>query len=303
MRGKGSLILLAAAALLMSAPVYGADTKIYRSAKEPGVVNITNEGARKNDAYVKKLDQGDFWKNYTKLTPKKTETISPRPAAPPVSEMRSVSRPALSDTSPYSKYDVSHGANGHKSLGPIVINCSTGPLNITPIIVDEARKNNLDPVLLATVIKFESGFSLFAVSPAGACGLMQLMPDTARGLGVSDVFCPYQNIAGGARYIRYQLDAFNNNVAFALAAYNAGPGAVIAYGGIPPYQETVNYVNMILADYSKSGRIAFRAQGAALEQEREPEPRQVDIFSTLSNMKKARGASAEKDDERGVEDL
>lgn len=114
------------------------------------------------------------------------------------------------------------------------------------IISEAAAKYNIDPALLKAVIHAESGFKPNAVSPAGAQGLMQLMPSTAAALGVTDPFDPEQNIYAGARYLRAQLDRFGGDVALALAAYNAGPGAVARYGGVPPYKETQRYVQRVL---------------------------------------------------------
>ena len=99
----------------------------------------------------------------------------------------------------------------------------------------------------------ESRYNHRAVSSAGAIGLMQLMPGTARNLGVNP-HDPWQNVFGGAAYLRTQLDRFNNNVPLALAAYNAGPGAVIKYGGIPPYAETRNYVSVIMRRLMSQGQ-------------------------------------------------
>lgn len=100
--------------------------------------------------------------------------------------------------------------------------------------------------LLKAVAKAESDFNPNAVSRCGAQGIMQLMPSTARSLGVADSFDPGQNIMGGAKYLRQMLDNFNGDVTKAVAAYNAGPGAVEKYDGIPPYQETQNYVKKVL---------------------------------------------------------
>ena len=104
----------------------------------------------------------------------------------------------------------------------------------------------VDPVLLAAMARTESGFDPSATSPAGAQGLMQLMPGTAKGLGVTDPFDPAQSVQGAAQLMRDLLDRFGR-VDEALAGYNAGPGAVIRYGGVPPYAETQGYVQKILA--------------------------------------------------------
>jgi soluble lytic murein transglycosylase-like protein len=114
-------------------------------------------------------------------------------------------------------------------------------------ITAAAQANGLDPALLAGLIKQESGFNPTAGSPAGARGLAQLMPGTAAGLGVTNVLDPVQSINGGAKYLKQQLDAFGGDVVKALAAYNAGPGAVKRFGGVPPYAETQNYVKAVQA--------------------------------------------------------
>ena len=115
-----------------------------------------------------------------------------------------------------------------------------------------ARKEGVDPRLLAAVAWSESGFSAGARSPAGAVGLMQLMPRTAAGLGV-DPTDPQQALRGGARYLSQQLKAFGGREDLALAAYNAGPGAVRKHGGIPPYAETQAYVRTVLSRYTALG--------------------------------------------------
>jgi soluble lytic murein transglycosylase-like protein len=115
-------------------------------------------------------------------------------------------------------------------------------------ITAAAQANGLDPALLAGLIKQESNFNPNAGSGAGARGLTQLMPSTAAGLGVSNVLDPVQSINGGAKYLKQQLDTFGGDVTKALAAYNAGPGAVQRFGGVPPYSETQNYVRIVQAN-------------------------------------------------------
>lgn len=119
--------------------------------------------------------------------------------------------------------------------------------NIQGLIETIAARYNLSPELLRGVVAAESGFNPRAVSPAGAMGLMQLMPATARALGVNDPFDPAANLDGGARYLRQLLDRFQGDTRLALAAYNAGPGAVERYHGVPPYKETRAYIQRVLA--------------------------------------------------------
>lgn len=120
---------------------------------------------------------------------------------------------------------------------------------IMNMIDKTCEKYDVDSKLVKALIKQESGFNPDAVSKAGAMGLMQLMPETAEGLGVKDPMNPEENIEGGVRYLKSMLERFNGNKILALAAYNAGPNAVSKYNGIPPYKETQNYVKSILNDY------------------------------------------------------
>ncbi len=119
--------------------------------------------------------------------------------------------------------------------------------NYDGLINDAAQKYGLQPELLKAVIRAESGFRTNVMSGAGAKGLMQLMPSTAASLGISDPFDPAQNIDGGAKYLKRQLDAFGGDVNKALAAYNAGAGSVKKYDGVPPFRETQNYVAKVLS--------------------------------------------------------
>lgn len=116
-----------------------------------------------------------------------------------------------------------------------------------------ARRQGLSERLVQAVVQVESGYNRKALSKKGAMGLMQLMPATARELGVQDAYDAEQNVRGGTLYLRRLLDRYDGDLVFALAAYNAGPTAVDRYGGVPPYRETQNYVRKVLALYRGGG--------------------------------------------------
>ncbi len=128
-------------------------------------------------------------------------------------------------------------------------NSDSGTSPFDSIINQAATAYNIDPNLIRSVIQQESGFNPTATSPSGALGLMQLMPATAVSLGVTDPMDPSQNIMGGTQYLSTLLNKYEGNKTLALAAYNAGPSAVDRYQGIPPYDETTNYVKSILQNY------------------------------------------------------
>lgn len=151
---------------------------------------------------------------------------------------------------------------GATPLAPVGTPGATGPLN-TPFAAEiqaAAQKHGVDPALLTALVRQESNFNPNARSPAGATGLTQLMPGTAASLGVTDPTDPVQALDGGAKYLKQQLEAFGGDERLALAAYNAGPGAVQRFGGVPPYAETQNYVKKVLA-YAEEYRASA---GAAL---------------------------------------
>jgi soluble lytic murein transglycosylase-like protein len=133
------------------------------------------------------------------------------------------------------------------ATGVVPTSAASGSTPFTAEIDAAAARHGLDPALLRGLVRQESGFDPSARSGAGAVGLTQLMPATARGLGVTDPTDPAQSLEGGATYLKQQLDRFGGDAAKALAAYNAGPGAVQKFGGVPPYAETQKYVQNVLA--------------------------------------------------------
>lgn len=157
------------------------------------------------------------------------------------------------------------GLSGTAASTPVSAGAGAGPVPYASEITAAATKYGIDPALLAGLVKQESGFNPSARSSAGASGLTQLMPGTARELGVTDPTDPVQALEGGAKYLRQQLDRFGGDERLALAAYNAGPGAVQRFGGVPPYAETQHYVKTVLANrdaYAAAGLSAATASAA-----------------------------------------
>lgn len=141
-------------------------------------------------------------------------------------------------------------SNALQEAGAIQTNTQAATKSqILNVVNQIAEKHGVDEKLVQALIKQESGFNPKAKSKAGAMGLMQLMPSTAKNLGVQDPYNIVQNVEGGVKYLKSMLNKYNGNVILALAAYNAGPGAVDKYDGVPPYKETQNYVKNILANY------------------------------------------------------
>lgn len=138
-------------------------------------------------------------------------------------------------------------------------------ITLGDVVGAASRRNKIDPVLVMSLIRAESAFHSNAVSPKGAQGLMQLMPQTASNLGVRDALDPTANVEGGIRYLRQMLDRYDNDLSKALAAYNAGPARVDQYRGVPPYAETRAYISRIIGDYNRMKLAERRTGGNVLQ--------------------------------------
>lgn len=144
---------------------------------------------------------------------------------------------------------------GFRPFGSQIFNSNasaTAPRELATMVEEASRHHGVDPRLVSAVARRESAWRANVVSNKGAIGIMQLMPDTARYLGVRNAYDPRENIFGGTRYLRKLLDTFNGDLDLTLAAYNAGPGAVAKYRGVPPYRETRAYVAAVRASYEQS---------------------------------------------------
>jgi hypothetical protein len=145
---------------------------------------------------------------------------------------------------------------------PSAVTLMTAPTKeeMHEMLAHAGAAHNIDEDLLASVVRAESGGQVRAVSRTGAQGLMQLMPGTASAMGVEDAFRPEQNISGGTAYLDLMLTRYHDNVALALAAYNAGPGAVDKYHGVPPFRETRAYVARVIREFNRRKQMAMVAQ-------------------------------------------
>jgi soluble lytic murein transglycosylase-like protein len=156
--------------------------------------------------------------------------------------------------------DVPEPVPAVKLLRPVTIVAAPTKEEMHEMLAHAGAAHNIDEDLLASVVRAESGGQVKAVSRTGAKGLMQLMPGTASEMGVDDAFRPEQNIAGGTAYLDTLLTRYHDNVALALAAYNAGLGAVDKYHGIPPYRETREYVARVIREFNRRKQMALIAQ-------------------------------------------
>jgi hypothetical protein len=143
-----------------------------------------------------------------------------------------------------------------KMPSPVTLMTAPTREEMHEMLAHAGAKHNIDEDLLASVVRAESGGQVRAVSRTGAKGLMQLMPGTASAMGVDDAFRPEQNISGGTAYLDSLLTRYHDNVALALAAYNAGPGAVDKYHGVPPYRETREYVARVIREFNRRKQMA-----------------------------------------------
>lgn len=252
-------VLLALGGILASSGPVRADSTWAETRNQDGEVQkvYTNSGAAKFQRVMRR--EGSAIRN--RLPAPRPRTFQELPAGTPPATGAVPREFAFSTFDPGQRTPrpVSYYGWGPDESGRMVRRVVTVDLNA--LILKHARAYNLDPLLVELVIRHESNFNPQARSPVGAQGLMQLMPGTAAGLGVTDPLDPDQNVRGGVQYLSDQLRRFKD-LRMALAAYNAGPGAVLEHGGVPPYPETQYYVSTIHGEYRANLKARTRTRPA-----------------------------------------
>lgn len=162
------------------------------------------------------------------------------------------------------KTNTTTAINKNSTTSTVKKEYSTTAKQLEDIFSRASKKYNISIDLLKAVAKQESNFQITAVSKSGAQGIMQLMPATAKALGVTDSFDPEQNIMGGAKFLSQMLERYNGNITLALAAYNAGPGSVDKYNGVPPYEETQDYVVKVANYMNQTIDVSEQKDGTSL---------------------------------------
>jgi soluble lytic murein transglycosylase-like protein len=211
----------------------------------PMIQNLISGGGQQ--AAEQRLSQ---IQNYVKSQDPRVQGVAPQKTSDVRPFQEVLQSSAKSNFGSLLRNPASMSVQAQQSVQP-VLRDYTNPsrTQLTDMISRISKKHGVDEKLVNAVIRQESGFNPKAKSHCGAMGLMQLMPATAKGLGVTDAYNPVQNVEGGVKYLKNLLGKYNGNVILALAAYNAGSGAVDKYDGVPPYAETQNYVKKILANY------------------------------------------------------
>lgn len=221
---RGTLLISTVALVALAPAAWAAERVTLRNGFE---IDCTRHAQVKNQIRLYLSVGGD---NYIDRLPEDIASIEMVPDPPATPDVR-VTAPSGSPT-----------ANTEGTLSPA---------DLSEMLAKAGRDHNLDVDLLASLVKAESGGNAHAVSRAGARGLMQLMPSTAKDLGVEDSFKPDENVRGGSIYLDELLTYYHDNLALALAAYNAGPEAVAKYHGIPPYRETQTYVARVIHEFNR----------------------------------------------------
>jgi hypothetical protein len=241
-------------ALLMAAPGFASDLAILRNG-----FTIRHESRRVIGSQTRLYTSTDR-KNYVDVPTADIEHFETDNSVPPLDPAMPV--PAASPA-PVAPAVVAQTPVATFPLQP------QATLSIEQLVKEASEKHKLDPDFITSVIHAESGFNARAISPKGARGLMQLMPETASKLGVANAFDPRANVDGGTRYLRGLLEQYNFDVPKALAAYNAGPHRVDKYRGIPPYYETQAYVARIIKEYNRK-KLAEQKAAARANASKQP---------------------------------